>query len=111
VGLARAAGYDGSMKPPRFQFRLRTLMMVVTAWAVLLTQWPLVEWDVLRPHYPNLMANEEERLPKELWTPSYYVPERVWRIAAAEAVAIAGWQLLALLRRRRIEITRPSMQP
>jgi hypothetical protein len=38
VGLARAVGYDGGMadqpSPRRFQFRLRTLMIVVTRLAV-----------------------------------------------------------------------------
>jgi hypothetical protein len=29
----------------RFQFRLRTLMIAVTAWRVLLAQWPLFDWE------------------------------------------------------------------
>ena len=99
------------LDPPRrerrwFQFRLRTLLIGVTAWSVLLIQWPLVEWELEPPSQadcPNLMLNERQKLPEDLWIRSYYVPLRVWQFATAEIVVIAGWQLLALLRRASIE--------
>jgi hypothetical protein len=89
-----------------FQFSLMTMFVVMAAFGLLLTQWPLVEWEHVRPNsadYPGLMLNEIDHLPAARLNGRYYVPMRVWQVVAAYAIAIAGWQLLARMRRRRIE--------
>ena len=89
-----------------YQFTLRTLLIAVTLLGVLFAQWPLFEWEHVEPNYadyPNLMVNEVLRLPGVESAGHYHVPMRVWQVVAAEVVAIAGWQLLALMRRRRIK--------
>src|SRR5579871_2044629 len=86
----------------RFQFGLRTLLVAVGAIAVLLSQWPLVEWvENRRPHSVTIGQTIYGTI-RDPWDGYYVVPDRVWRLAAIEAVLIAGWQLLAWMRRRRI---------
>ncbi len=97
------------MPRPRFQFRLRTLFVVMTAWAVLLSQWPLVEqrptrydpWK--RGFFPSI---ETTIVSKVVVVPSdydeagdYFVPTRVIVASSIEGAMLIGWLIWRRLRR------------
>ncbi len=74
----------------RFQFRLRTLMIGVTALCVLLAQWPLVEWE------PGHYADRFDLLIQKGY---HYVPTRVLIVASIEGAALVGWLVWRWTRR------------
>jgi hypothetical protein len=70
----------------RFQFSLRTLFVVVTAWAVLLAQWPLVDWEP--PAYWRIRLIERVVSKQH---GDYQIPHRVIVVVSVEAAALIGW--------------------
>jgi hypothetical protein len=104
----------GKAEPPkpkrRFQFRLRTLFVVMTALSVLLAQWPLVEWEPIRvrgvqPYGGVLLFWSRGDAAESSNTIGGYcvLPARVLAVASAELAALVGW----LIRRR---LRRPATQ-
>jgi hypothetical protein len=96
------------MPRPRFQFRLRTLLIVVALFGVLLSQWPLLEWAP--PVYPPAYTDGKKiyKAAGPISEGYFYAPNRVWRWGGAELIVIGGWQLLAWMRRRRLKKSQPS---
>ncbi len=90
------------MSRPRFQFRLRTLFVVVTAWALLLSQWPLVEY--VEPEYGPSGFSVRARLfvdgnYEKIGGDYYCIPRRVLWVCALEAAALVGWIVWRRVRR------------
>jgi hypothetical protein len=88
----------------RFRFGLRRLFVLVTAWAVLLAQWPLVEHEPQRyvplrvGYFPSM---ETTVVSKALVVEGgYFVPARVVVIATLEVAALIGWLIWRRFRRR-----------
>ncbi len=82
------------MPRPRFQFRLRTLFIVVTGFCVLFSQWPWVEWS----RQPVAIMNERGGV--FLILEGYpYVPTHVWVVAGLDAAALIGWLVWRRVRR------------
>jgi hypothetical protein len=85
------------MPSPRFQFRLRTLFVVVTAVCVLLAQWPLVEF-----HSGSIIEVEDGKIvPPPQDGGGLYVPTRVIVVVSVETAALIGWLAWRRLRQSR----------
>ena len=81
-----------------FQFSLRTLFVVVTAWAVLLAQWPLVDYAPEKFTSVAIQGKHDEwRI--DVTEEHHVVPMRVIVVASAEAAALIGWLIWRRLRR------------
>lgn len=83
-------------RKPRFQFRLRTLFVVVTALCVLLAQWPWVVWA------PPAFVQRSELSGWDRYAlidGPYAVPARVWIVDSVLAAALIGWLIWRRVRR------------
>ncbi len=87
----------------RFQFGLRTLLVLTAAVALLFSQWPLVmnrvTWafvpEANAPHGAFIVAPEAHP----------FIPPRVWIVVSVEAAALVAWGVWRWARSR--AATRP----
>src|SRR5947209_623003 len=86
---------------PRFQFRLRTLLIVVTAFCVLVAQSPLIEWHPPKTTTIEFGTDQQKTVRRDTLEEGYYfVPDRVYTVAGIELAGLLGWILFRIFHRR-----------
>jgi hypothetical protein len=116
IGQQHSAGardllrQNPAMRSPRLQFSLRTVFVAVTVWAVLLTQWPLIEQgpakyraepsEMFDLHSPKEVIDRIYPVWVKIGEGPYYVPSRVVVVASVEAATLLGWLIWRRLQSR-----------